>query len=361
MKKVLHLFVAIMAMFMFVATTHAELQTTTLGPTSDYGFLSGPNGMEWTYISNLHVEKGFFDYMEIEIYDENNKLVSTITDSLKVEGTLGVRNVFVQPYLTKRFFNSSTTDYEVMVFVYANTKDYKGKYLHNIYSLKGEKAEKLYTIDGTFHVVENLSINSYSEEYVMIFRREERTDNDALFYHYDVYTRATYQSNYMAAKNHTFTVDYKYISSSGEEPSPILLVSNNGKPNYVLAQYEKPYFIYSDDLNQDLILNENNSLVIKYYDDQFNLAHETKIPVELTLEYLYSFPHLGGLSDSDDVLVNYNGTGAPAYLITIKNYKVSSDSNIASYKLYDVNGNKLKDIADKVISAQRMSNLIGHP
>ncbi len=359
MKKVLHLFVAILAMFVSVGNLSATLETTTLGPTTDYGFLEGPNGSEWTYILNLHAENGFFDYMKVEIYDENNKLVSTIVDSLNVEGALGVRNVLVQPYLTKRFFNTSTTDYEVMVFVYANTKDYKGKYVHNIYSLSGEQAEKLYTIDGTFHMLENLSVNSYAEEYAMIFRREERTENDALFYHFDVYTRATYQSDYKVAKQHTFTVDYKNIASSGEEPSPIFLVNNNGKPNYVLAQYEKPYFFYPDNINEDIVVNENNSLIIKYYDDKFNLAYETKIPVELTLEYLYSFPHLGSLGEAGDVLVNYNGDGAPAYLITTKNYKVSSDSNIASYKLYDVNGNKLKDIADKVISAQKMSNIVG--
>ena len=136
-------------------------------------------------------------------------------------------------------------------------------------------------------------------------------------------------------------------------------MNNGGKANYVLAQYEKPYFTIPEDVNQDLIVNKENSLIIKYYDDKFVLKHETKIPVEMSLEYLYSFPHLGSLNISGDVLVNYNGGGAPAYFITEKNYQTSSDSFVTSYKLYDVEGKKLKDIADKVISSKMMGAVVG--
>ena len=360
MKKILHLFIAIMAMFLVVGNSFAKLQTTTIGPAAGYGFLKGSDGLDWVYTTSFAEEKGYYTYMEIKIYDAENQLVSTIADSLDVEGAIGVRMVNVQPHLTKNFFNQDN-NYEVMVFVYANTADYKGKYLHYIYTLTDGKASKLYDIEGTFHLAENMSVNSYSEVYTMIFQREERGDNNSLLYHYDVYTKATYFSNHVAEKKHTFTVDYKYISSSGEEPSPILMVNNNGKANYVLAQYEKPYFTIPDDVNKDLIINEGNSLIIKYYDDKFELKHETKIPVELTLEYLYSFPHLGCLNISGDVLPNYNGTAAPAYIITVKNYQTSSDSYVTSYKLYDVEGNKLKDIVDGAITSQVMSDVAGQP
>lgn len=360
MKRFLRLFVAVVAMFAVVGGVSAELQTKTIGPAAGYGFLNGPDGLDWVYTTSFEEENGYYTYMEVKIYDGENNLVSTIADSLNVEGAEGVRMVNMQPYLTKKFFNQDN-NYEVMVFVYANTADYKGKYLHYIYSLTEGEATKLYEIDGMFHMAENMSVNSYSEAYTMVFQREERGDDNSLLYHYDVYTKASYFSDFVAEKKHTFTVDYKYISSSGEEPSPILMVNNGGKANYVLAQYEKPYFTIPDDLNQDLIVNEGNSLVIKYYDDKFELKHETKIPVELSLEYLYSFPHLGSLNMSGDVLVNYNGGDEPAYLITERNYQTSSDSYITSYKLYDVEGKKLKDIADKVISSKMMGAVVGQP
>ena len=360
MKKFLHIFVAILAMFVVVGNASAKLQTTTIGPAAGYGFLNGPDGLDWVYTTSFTEEKGYYTHMEIKIYDGENNLVSTISDSLNVEGAVGVRLVNVQPYLTKKFFNQDN-NYEVMVFVYANTEDYKGKYLHYIYSLTEGAATKLYDIEGSFHMAENMSVNSYSEVYTMVFQREERGDDNTLLYHYDIYAKASYFSNYKAEKKHTFTVDYKYISSSGEEPSPILMVNNGGKANYVLAQYEKPYFTIPDDVNQDLILNEGNSLIIKYYDENFALKHETKIPVELTLEYLYSFPHLGSLNISGDIMLNYNGGDTPAYLITEKNYQTSSDSYVTSYKLYDVEGKKLKDIADKVISSKMMGAVVGQP
>lgn len=360
MKKILRLFVAVMAMFMVVGNLSAELNTTTIGPVAGYGFLKGSDGLDWVYTTSFTEEKGYYTYMEIKIYDSGNNLVSTIADSLNVDGATGVRTVNMQPHLTKKFFNQDD-NYEVMVFVYANTADYKGKYLHYIYSLTEGNASKLYEIEGTFHLAENMSVNSYTEAYTMIFQREERGDDNSLLYHYDIYTKASYFSNYVAEKKHTFTVDYKYISSSGEEPSPILMVNNNGKANYVLAQYEKPYFTIPEDVNQDLILNEGNSLIIKYYDDKFELAYETKIPVELSLEYLYSFPHLGCLNISGDIFVNYNGGVAPAYLITIKNYQTSSDSYVTSYKLYDVEGNKIKDVIDGAMISQMMSDVVGQP
>ena len=360
MKKILRFFIAILAMFVVVGNASAKLQTTTIGPAAGYGFLNGPDGLDWVYTTSFTEEKGYYTHMEIKIYDGENNLVSTISDSLNVEGAVGVRLVNVQPYLTKKFFNQDN-NYEVMVFVYANTADYKGKYLHYIYSLSEGAATKLYDIEGSFHMAENMSVNSYSEVYTMVFQREERGDDNTLLYHYDIYAKASYFSNYKAEKKHTFTVDYKYISSSGEEPSPILMVNNGGKANYVLAQYEKPYFTIPDDVNQDLILNEGNSLIIKYYDENFALKHETKIPVELSLEYLYSFPHLGSLNMSGDIMLNYNGSDTPAYLITEKNYQTSSDSYVTSYKLYDVDGKKLKDIADKVISSKMMGAIVGQP
>ena len=387
MKKLLHHLVALVAIFFFVGSVAAQhhfvsqrqwfmnesmgglkqrsnapariAENSVLGPTDTYGMLTGPDGTEWTYTADFLEEGGFYKRMSIKIYDSKNQFVSEIADTLFLEGTLGVRQVDINSLITKKFFNNDN-NYEVILHMYANTADYKGRHVNHIYSIGSQKATKVCEIEGTYHLSENLSINSYTEAYSMIFQRNETVEGKSL-YHYDVYSKATYASNYLPKLEHTFTVDYAYIASSGGEPSPILLVNNAGKANYVLAQYEIPYFTYSDDLNQDLIVNEGNNLVIKYYDDTFNLKHETKIPVVLTLEYLYSFPCLGNLGISSDVIVNYNGGNTPAYIITVDNYQVSSDSYVSSFYLYDVEGNKLATLAEKTIGRIPMSNIPGQP
>ena len=84
MRKILHLFVAIIAMFMVVGNLSAELNTTTIGPVAGYGFLKGSDGLDWVYTTSFTEEKGYYTYMEIKIYDSANNLVSTIADSLNV-------------------------------------------------------------------------------------------------------------------------------------------------------------------------------------------------------------------------------------------------------------------------------------
>ena len=53
MKKFLRFFVAVVAMFAAVGNVSAELQTKTIGPAAGYGFLNGPDGLDWVYTTSF--------------------------------------------------------------------------------------------------------------------------------------------------------------------------------------------------------------------------------------------------------------------------------------------------------------------
>lgn len=333
------------------------LTATQIGPVNTYGMLKGPDGTDWTYTADFTQQGSFYESMTINFYNSKNELVGTITDALAVDsaGVIGVNYVDVNTTLTQKFFNTDTK-YEVMIFIHAVTEDYSGFYVNNVYSLS-ENSTKVCSVDGTYHMSLNTSTNSYTENYSMIFQRNV-TESDSTFLYYDIYSKAKYGTPGPTLK-HTFKINYANIASSGNEPSPILLVQNGDQPNYTIAQYEKPYFILSDDINKEPEIEENNNLIINYYNENFELQHTTKIPVVLSLRYLYVFPSLGSLSTSNDVLVNYNGNGSPAYIITVDNYNTSSDSYITSFYLYDVEGKLLKTITEDVVGRIHMSNIPG--
>ena len=332
-------------------------KTMTIGPSSTYGMLTGPNGTEWTYTADFTQKGSFFETMTIKFYDSKNELVGTIEDNLTFDrpGVKGVNYIDINSTLTQKFFNTDTK-YEVMIFIHAVTEDYTGFYVNNVYSL-GETSTKVCSVDGTFHLAKNTSTNSYSTDYTMIFQRTVN-ESDSTYLEYDVYKKAKYGTPGPTLK-HTFRVNYANIASSGNEPSPILMVQNGDQPNFTIAQYEKPYFILSDDINAEPEVEENNNLIINYYNEDFELKHTTKIPVVFSPRYLYVFPSLGSLSTTNDILVNYNGGTTPAYVITLDNYDSSSDSYITSFYLYDVEGKLLKTISEDVVGRIRMSNIPG--
>ena len=73
---------------------------------------------------------------EIILEDESKPSIAMSEDTAYIMNKLLLHPVYgsegtgikVQPYITKKFFNYDN-NYEVMVFVYANTADYKGKYV----------------------------------------------------------------------------------------------------------------------------------------------------------------------------------------------------------------------------------------
>ncbi len=344
----------------FQFKTPTTLQDT-IGPADSYGLLQGPDNTNWSYTITFTKKESFYNDATIKIFNNKNELVGEINEDFDInaidnDSIIGVNFLDINPIISKKFFNTDN-NYEIMVFIHAVTKSYKGRYLNHVYSLGGSK--KVCVIEGTHHLAKNTSLNSYSEAFTMIFQRQTE-ENDSTYLCYDIYNKASYNSPNNPELKHTFKVNYANIASSGNEPSPIFLIQNGKNINYVISQYEKPYFILKD-INKDPEVNADNNLLITYYDDKFNPIHITKIPVVQDPKYLYVFPCLGKLNLSEDIIANYNNTGKPAYVITIDNYFTESDSYITSFYLYDVEGNIQKTIIEETIGHIPMSDIAGQP
>ena len=334
--------------------------TTTIGPVDGFGFLVGPDGNQWTYTTSFSQKNGFYTSMVVEVYNAEHQLVGKIVDSLNIKdpNVTGVRDVQVTGFVTKKFFNFDN-NYELMLFVVANTKQYVNKYFNRIYSIVEGETSTQPVCEMQGNMVASKNIGDYSENYTVVFKRD--STNSTGMHYFDVYTKASYASPDAPELKHTFEIPYANLAALNDL-FPIFLVKNGAYTNYFITQYEKPYFVPGTSVYEDPIVNENNSLVITQYDNKFNVVEETKIPMVKDPDeaYLYTFYSLGSLSGERDIILDYNGTGKPAFVITEDNYAIASDGSVYSYRLYDNKGNLLNTITEYALGTIHLSDVAGY-
>ena len=334
--------------------------TNTIGPVNSYGFLSGPDGKQWTYTTSFTQKYGFYTSMTVEVYNAEHLLVGKIVDSLNIAdpNVTGVRDVLVTGFVTKKFFNFDN-NYELMLFVVANTKQYVNKYFNRIYSIVEGEISTQPVCEMPGNMVASKNIGEYTENYTVVFKRD--STNTTGMHYFDVYTKASYASPDAPELKHTFEIPYANLAALNDL-FPIFMVKNGAYINYFTTQYEKPYFVPGTPVYEDPVVNENNSLVIKQYDNKFNIIGETKIPMAKDPDeaYLYTFYSLGSLSGERDILLDYNGKGKHAFVITEDNYAIASDGSVYSYRLYDNEGNLLNTIAEYALGTIHLSDVAGY-
>lgn len=338
----------------------------TLPAAGNWGLLTGTDGTIWTYTMSYEYEKDdkgkntdYYSGVTIHIYDSENKQVGEIIDVFDTS-TEKINAVEVNPLITKSFFNLASADYEIMIFVHGVTgaPDYKTHSYNNVYSIGNP--DKICTMEGNQVLAENMATDPWSEAYTMVFERESSTDTQ-YFLHYDIYTKATYASPEAPVCVHTFDVDYSYVAGSGNESLPILMAKQNNTLYFALAQYEKPYFIYSDNWLEEPTISPDNNFVITLYDNTFTQQSVTKIPVPYGGEYLYSFPTIGGLRYTDDLTFGlFTQDSEPTYIITFDNY-TSIEDFTSSFYAYNTAGERIATIAENAGGALKMSDVAGHP
>lgn len=318
---------------------------TTIGPVDDYGFLTGPDGTTWTYTAAYTLENNHPVSAEISIYDDKHNLAGKLRETFQLEETdLWVRNVEINSLVTRKFFNSDN-NIEVMLFISVATKDYTGRFYNSVFTLSTTDSEHVCNVNGNQVLAKNISTNT-NDNYTMVFFRQEYR-GEALYYNYDVYGKAEYGTSQPVLK-HTFEVPYQHIAALND-PMPIYMIqSGKYTIDYIVAQYEKPFFDPSIPVYEEPVVNPDNSLVITRYDNKFKQLSEVKIPMTQDPDpaYLYTFYYLGGLGGQNDVILDYNGEGEMAFVITVDNYETASDGSVFSYYLYDSKGNRLNTIAE---------------
>ena len=360
MKRFFTIICMLMCLAMGFAQVSNDGSVTTIGPVDNYGFLTGPDGSTWTYTAAYTTQYGEVTAADITIYDSQYNLVGTLSETFQLAETdLFIRNVEINSQVTRKFFNSDD-NYEIMLFISVATKDYTGRFYNSVYSLTDEGSKHVCNVDGNQVLAKNISTNK-NDNYTMVFFRQYYDANNKLFYNYDVYGKAEYGTSQPVLK-HTFEIPYQHIAALND-PMPIYMVqSGTYTIDYFVAQYEQPFFDPNIPVYEEPVINPNNNLVITRYDNKFKTLSEVKIPMIQDEDpgFLYTFYYLGGLGGQNDIILNYNGTGEPAFIVTKDNYETASDGSVYSYYLYDANGNQLNAISEYGLGTIYLSDLLGY-
>ena len=360
MKRFFTIICMLLCLAMGFAQVSNDGSVTTIGPVDNYGFLTGPDGSTWTYTAAYTTQYGEVTAADITIYDSQYNLVGTLSETFQLAETdLFIRNVEINSLVTRKFFNSDD-NYEIMLFISVATKDYTGRFYNSVYSLTDEGSKHVCNVDGNQVLAKNISTNK-NDNYTMVFFRQYYDANNKLFYNYDVYGKAEYGTSQPVLK-HTFEIPYQHIAALND-PMPIYMVqSGTYTIDYFVAQYEQPFFDPNIPVYEEPVLNPNNNLVITRYDNKFKTLSEVKIPMIQDEDpgFLYTFYYLGGLGGQNDIILNYNGTGEPAFIVTKDNYETASDGSVYSYYLYDANGNQLNAISEYGLGTIYLSDLPGY-
>ncbi len=360
MKRFFTIICMLMCLAMGFAQVSNDGSVTTIGPVDNYGFLTGPDGSTWTYTAAYTTQYGEVTAAEITIYDNHYNLVGTLSETFQLAETdLFIRNVEINSLITRKFFNSDD-NYEIMLFISVATKDYTGRFYNSVYSLADEGSKHVCNVDGNQVLAKNISTNK-NDNYTMVFFRQYYDANNKLFYNYDVYGKAEYGTSQPVLK-HTFEIPYQHIAALND-PMPIYMVqSGTYTIDYFVAQYEQPFFDPNIPVYEEPVINPNNNLVITRYDNKFKTLSEVKIPMIQDEDpgFLYTFYYLGGLGGQNDIILNYNGTGEPAFIVTKDNYETASDGSVYSYYLYDAKGNQLNAISEYGLGTIYLSDLPGY-
>lgn len=357
MKKIL---VSLSMALMLVMGANAMGETTTIGPVENYGFLNAPDGSVWTYTASFTKKFNLYTMVTLNVYDDQRNLRGTIVDSLKLTDPqmTAINQAEIHPLITQKFFNDDEK-YELMLFLHAQTKDFTGHFFNHVFSLEEGK-----TVTTPIASVDGRQVYAYNtgtvadENYVMVFARDSAYNTKNYTLCYDVRRKETFQNGGKADR--TFAIPYANVAGL-TDLQPVFMVMNGNNPNYVLQQYELPYFDPNTPYDQEPVITPDNNLIITYMDQNFKVLHTTKMPVvqDPDQKMLYTFPMLGGLNGAKDIVLNYNNN-EPAYIVTCAKYSVQSDGSVPSFYLCDVNGNTLKTIAENTLGKIMMSPIAGH-
>ena len=323
----------------------------------NYGFLNGPDGSTWTYTASFVKQYGLYKQVTLSVYNADKVLVGTIVDSLQIndENVTGINQAEINPLVTQKFFNNDN-QYEVMLFLHGQTKNYEGKFFNHVFSITdGDTVTKPVTVvEGRQVYAQN--IGEYTENYVMVFARDSAKSTSNYTLCFDVRRKAVYGDGV----HHTFRVPYANTAALNDL-QPIFMFKNDKQLNYVLQQYEKPYFDQSVSVYEDPVVTPDNNLVITYLNQTFDTLYTTKVPIvqDANAKLLYTFPSIGSLNGMQDIILNHDGNGAPAYIVTMEKYNLESDGSLSSYYLYDVSGEKKGTIAENVTGKLALSAVPG--
>ena len=336
-----------------------KIGSGALDPVSSWGCLYTPSGETWMYTAEYtYTAEGSIENVDLTLLDADFKEYSSVSIPLTLsEGETSINQVELVPTITKKFFNYDDA-YEIMVFIHATTEDYMGSYYTKVFSLKD--GHHIMDIDGNNIGNVNTAPDQWSENYTMLFMREEVDEEYNYTLFFDVYKKAGWGTD--ATCVHTFEVDYATFAGSDGSALPILMAARDGKDIfYALPHYEKPFFEEDSYWTETPTPTPDNTFIIDLYNDNYELVKSTRIPMTTKEGYMYSFPGIGEFNGFDDIAFEVNKESSlPCYYVATENYVPTMDDFVIDVEVYDTDGVKLNTVFEDAQDFVWLSDIDGY-
>lgn len=331
----------------------ATAPSTSIGPTTTWGVINGPDKTEWLYEQKNTIE-GWSDIKtsEIKIYDNDYKEVGSLT--ITIPDDKKVNDVQVFGTVTNKFFDLDASTYELTVFIHEIGADYTPIGTIEVYSINDGSLVASYPGSNALYYSTTENFSTY-QRYVIV---NDETKDGTDYLNVGVYAAASYASD-KPVLEHTFMIPYDNLQYSD---GPYLNYYNiSGEPYFVVSQYEKPYMSGVDD-NWNPVADTDNNYIITVYDKNYEQVSQLKLPVELQDGALYTFYSFGYFSYYDLCRGDYTGDDQFNFIVTRYDYTVSDDEE---YKfdilVYDESGKLVNTIGSELTTWMQLSDIEGQP
>lgn len=335
----------------FVKPAHRSITPhgLTIGPTSGYSFLSGPDGSQWYATQSYTIENSYYTATEITFYnskgEEQGKLSVTIPE------TGSCNQILVGEAVSSLLFDRDRNTYEVPVIMHFILSPGVTAFTTQIYDLAS--GELKHTYNGFMSIVQYST--GYNNEWVGVLSYST-TEEETAVTKYDIYTKPTIGKDTAIMKK-SFSIPTKLAEYQVGGVFNVFEFDNS--LYYVVSQYEKEYLdpaSYQEPW--DMIPTENNNFIATIYNKNFAEAGKVTIPVASTSQYLVQYGV--GLYGYDDLSKNYwDESGNLQLVVATAGFEVSTENETIAFDVYDTNGNKVKNIVSNVSDWMKMYDIAG--
>ncbi len=313
---------------------------TTNGHT--WGILYHENGTTWYYTQTFEERGWYYGASDICIYDNNFNVMGTIR--VEIPEDMNVNDIDPIDFVSTTFFDGDVSSVEIPIFMHAVDNGTQIKKI-GIYHLDGEKIIEYNS--------QSMIDFRASADYLRILLMEE-TAGDV---HISVLKGS--ENGNAPTIEHTFTVDQDLLYYNN---GPVInYYSLNNEPYYCISHFEKPCM---DGMDMETFVPTqapNNHLLIKTYDKTFNMVDSLSISIDPTnSNAIYGFASLGMLSFEDVRLGDFTNDNQRNYIVTHYDYFAQSDDFVYYFRVYDQNGEFVKNITEYTTTWFSVSDLKGH-
>lgn len=321
----------------------------TIGPAEDYSFVEGPDGTQWYATQSFEVSGYYYSGSEITLYNNKGEVQSTINVTVPAEGSCN--GIVVGNVITNKLFDREQSSYELPVTVHIIHSPGVTSNITYIYDLA--TGEVKFTYEGFMSIVQTYTGYSYEPIAVLSYTAVEE---DVSVQKYDVYTKATWSSNGAFLKK-SFSVPSKLAEYQVGGVFNVFTIG--GDFYYVVSQYEKEYLDpVSYEEPWDMVPTENNNFIAAIYDKNFNEVGKVSIPVTSTSQYLVQYGV--GLYGSEDLANDFwDETGELRLVVATTGFEVNTEDEAIAFKVYDMESNVVKTIAEDVSDWMNMYDIHG--